>query len=120
MPAKKQKIGRPLRVEASVADEAARGGRAKRLIKAELLKVAVNYEELSLRLKKEGIAIPPTILNRKINRGAFSAEFFLQCLLAIGVEELRLKGKSVPRYIPAMQSLADGLASVAAKGKVRR
>lgn len=120
MPYENQKRGRPLRVETGVTGDAARGEQAKRLLKSQLEKNGVNYEELSHRLKKVGISIPPTILNRKINRGTFSAEFFVECLVALGVEELRLKGKSVPRQVPAMQSLADGLASMAAKGKVRR
>lgn len=119
MSSEKQKAGRPLRVEA-VTSETARGEMAKRLLKMQLKEAGVDYDELSRRLKQAGVVIPPNILNRKINRGAFSAEFFLECLEAIGVEELRLKDKPVPRHIPAMQSLAAGLASVAAKGKVRR
>lgn len=115
MSIKKQKAGRPLSVETCVTGKVGRGEYAKRLLKVHLSKAGVDYEELSSRLKVIGVVEPAAILNRKINRGTFSADFFLQCLLVIGVVALPLEEVSVP----AIQSLSDALASVA-KGNVRR
>lgn len=50
----------------------------------------VSYAELSARLAKKGLEFSEAALRNKVSRGAFPADFFLQCLGALGVETLRL------------------------------
>jgi len=64
--------------------------KAKKLLKAELKRKGVGYRELAERLSRSGTEIAEQSLNNKISRGGFSAGFFLQCLEAIDVTELRL------------------------------
>jgi hypothetical protein len=50
----------------------------------------VSYAELSGRLAEVGIDLSEAALRNKVSRGGFAADFFLQALRAIGVENLRL------------------------------
>ena len=65
--------------------------KAKRLLRAEMVKHGVSYEELSERLGKMGIEDTPVNLRNKVARGKFMASFFLQCLAAMGVQVVRLE-----------------------------
>ena len=62
----------------------------KRLIRSEMAKRGVGYAELSSRLAEAGVKLSEGALRNKVSRGAFTAEFFLQALNAMGVETLRL------------------------------
>ena len=64
--------------------------KAKRILRAEMVRRNVSYDELSDRLAKMGIALSEKALRSKVSRGAFTADVFLQCLEALGVETLRL------------------------------
>jgi Domain of unknown function (DUF6471) len=64
--------------------------KATNLLKAELARVGLNYEELSNALAKIGIEKTPQNLNKTINLGKFGFDFFLQCAQAIGLKELRI------------------------------
>lgn len=61
---------------------------AWRLLKEEMRKRKVTYQELSQRLEAQGIRESADRLNRKINRRRFSAAFFLACLAALDVRSL--------------------------------
>ena len=64
--------------------------RTKGLLKAELKRRGVTYEDLAQRLARIGITDSEPNIRNKIARGAFTAQFLLQCMEAIGAKELRL------------------------------
>ena len=63
---------------------------AKNILKAELARKGVDYELLATKLNILGVEESYNSINTKINRGAFTFQFFLQCMRAIGVENVRL------------------------------
>lgn len=56
----------------------------KRLLKSELVKRGVSYEELVFLLKEQGCCETKSSVESKISRGRFSATFLIQSLNAIG------------------------------------
>lgn len=62
----------------------------KGTLRAEMTRRAITYEQLSERLAEFGVKDTPVNLRNKVARGGFSAVFFVQCLRAIGVSEIRL------------------------------
>ena len=64
--------------------------RAKRLLKAELKRADVTYEELASRLCAMGLEETKASIASKLSRGAFPATFLLASLKAIGKESLNL------------------------------
>lgn len=64
--------------------------RAAGLIKAELKLQAMTYNDLRDRLAAIGVDEKEANIRNKLNRGTFSAAFFLQCMTALGVETIRL------------------------------
>lgn len=64
---------------------------AKNILKAELARKGIDYETLVTKLKDIGIDESYNSINTKINRGSFSFQFFLQCMRAIGANELNLR-----------------------------
>lgn len=64
--------------------------RAKRLLKAELKRKGVTYAALAEKLRAVGVHETDRNLSNKISRGGFSAAFLIQCLDAIGVQDVRL------------------------------
>jgi len=52
----------------------------------------LTYAELAERLAAIGIKDNERNISNKVNRGTFSAVFFLQCMEAIGVRNLHLNG----------------------------
>ena len=65
-------------------------GLVKGMLKAEIKRRNMTYEQVSARLAEMGIHETPTNLRTKISRGGFSAVFFVQCLRAVGVKSLAL------------------------------
>ncbi len=65
--------------------------KAKRLLRAEMVKRGVTYDDLVAKLAAMGIEETAENLRNKVARGKFMAAFMLQCLRAIGVETLRLE-----------------------------
>ena len=63
---------------------------AKRLIKAELKRVSVSYQDLADKLKEMGIEETEGSIAVKINRGTFPAWFFFAAMKAIGRDNVRL------------------------------
>lgn len=64
--------------------------KAKNLLKSELKRKGVTYAQLAEKLSLMGISETERNLNNKISRGGFTAAFFLQCLDAIGSQQLQL------------------------------
>ncbi|VVM07620.1 DUF6471 domain-containing protein [Methylacidimicrobium tartarophylax] len=65
-------------------------GKVKGLLKAELKRRDITYQELAEKLATAGIAETPENIANKISRGKFSAVFLVQCLAAIGCQTIRL------------------------------
>lgn len=64
--------------------------RVKGILKAELKRRNVSYKQLAEQLEAVGIHETERNINNKISRGGFSATFFVQVLVAIGVKTLHL------------------------------
>lgn len=64
--------------------------KAKNLLKSELKRRGVTYAQLVDKLGALGIRETEPNIRNKIARGGFTAAFFLQCLVAIGCQQLRL------------------------------
>ncbi|HUB14392.1 MAG TPA: DUF6471 domain-containing protein [Acetobacteraceae bacterium] len=65
--------------------------KAKRLLRTEMVKRGVSYEDLSARLRQMGIDDAPVNLRNKVARGKFMASFLLECFAAMGVQVVRLE-----------------------------
>lgn len=63
---------------------------AKRLLRAEMTRRGVTYDDLGARLAALGVNDTAVNIRNKVARGKFSAVFLLQCLAAIGARNLRL------------------------------
>lgn len=63
---------------------------ATNILKAELTRRGIGYEDLHLALKKIGVDKPAVNLNKTINLGKFSFTFFMQCAKAIGLSNVNL------------------------------
>lgn len=63
---------------------------AKRLVKAELKRADVTYEDLAGRLSAMGLPETKASVSNKISRGGFPASFFLAAMKAVGRDVLRL------------------------------
>ena len=64
---------------------------AKGILKSELKRRNLKYADLVMNLSEMGINETEVNIRNKISRGTFTAAFFLQCLLAIGCEQVVLK-----------------------------
>ncbi len=64
--------------------------RVKGLLKAELKRKQLTYDELSRRLAERGIKETPENIANKISRGKFTAVFMIQCLDAVGCHTLHI------------------------------
>ncbi len=63
---------------------------ATNMIKVELARAGIGYEELIRRLGEIGVQESYTGIAAKINRGTFSFMFFAQCMKALGIKTVRL------------------------------
>ncbi len=63
---------------------------AKRILKAELARAGVGHKVLVSRLEALGVQDNTAALASRISRGKFTFVFFLQCMRALGVDEVRL------------------------------
>tara|TARA_R110002124_G_scaffold286654_1_gene468158 strand:- start:6537 stop:6767 length:231 start_codon:yes stop_codon:yes gene_type:complete len=64
--------------------------KAKNLLRSELKRKGVTYAQLSDLLSKIDVNENEKNIANKISRGVFTMAFFLQCMSAIDVTELRL------------------------------
>lgn len=64
--------------------------RAANILKAELKRSGLVYEDLIKRLAAAGIDESYKGIANKINRGAFTFAFFMQCMKALGKSSVRL------------------------------
>lgn len=66
------------------------GRKVKGLLKAELKRRDITYQQLAEKLAAIGVRETPENIANKISRGKFSAVFLVQCLEVIGVTNIRL------------------------------
>jgi hypothetical protein len=64
--------------------------KAKGILRAEIKRRNLNYEDLTQKLADIGVEENARNLSNKIARGAFTAAFFIECLEAIGCQLVRL------------------------------
>lgn len=64
--------------------------KVKGLLKAELKRRNISYQELVDKLAALGVTETPENIANKISRGKFTAVFLVQCLEAIGCQTVRL------------------------------
>lgn len=62
----------------------------KGILKAELKRRGVSYNDLVAKLAAIGVNETEPNIRTKISRGGFTAVFFVQCLIAIGAHTVRL------------------------------
>lgn len=70
--------------------EAAWAEDVKRLLRAEMTRRGVTYDQLAERLAEIGVEDSAVNLRNKVARGKFSATFLMQVLTALGCRSLRL------------------------------
>jgi hypothetical protein len=64
--------------------------RVKGLLKAELKRRNVSYAQLVEKLAAIGVVDSEPNIRNKLSRGKFTAVFLVQCLEAIGAQEVRI------------------------------
>jgi hypothetical protein len=64
--------------------------RVKGLLKAELKRRNLSYKDLAEKLGAIGVSETESNIKNKISRGGFTAVFFVQCLVAVGAQTIRL------------------------------
>lgn len=64
--------------------------KARALLKSELVRRDMDYHKLAEKLQAIGQDENYNKINTKVNRGTFSLAFFLSCMEALGVKEVRL------------------------------
>jgi hypothetical protein len=65
----------------------------KRLLRAEMARHGVTYDDLAEKLAAIGVRDTAVNLRNKVSRGKFSAIFLVQCLAAMGARSLWLDGE---------------------------
>lgn len=63
---------------------------AKGILKGELKRRNVSYQELTSKLAEIGVHETPQNIANKISRGRFTAVFMLQCLGVIGCRRIEI------------------------------
>lgn len=64
--------------------------RTKRILRGEMKRRGVGYNELAALLNDIGIPENPRNIANKVARGGFSAVFLIQCLIAMGARDVRV------------------------------
>jgi len=64
--------------------------KAKGLLRAEMTRRGLTYQQLTEKLAEKGIKEDEHNLRNKVARGKFTAAFLLQCLEAMDVKDVRL------------------------------
>jgi hypothetical protein len=63
----------------------------KQLLRSEMMRKGINYAGLVEKLAAIGVKDSEANLRNKISRGGFTGAFLIQCLVAMGVNTLRLE-----------------------------
>jgi Domain of unknown function (DUF6471) len=73
------------------AEELTWAEKVKGMLRAEMARRALSYRELAEKLAAIGVTETEANLRNKVSRGGFTAAFFVQCLAAMGVKEIRIE-----------------------------
>lgn len=65
---------------------------ARNILRAELMRRGVSYARLVEALRAIGVEDSEAAIKNKVSRGRFTLVFFLQAMVAIGVDWVRLPG----------------------------
>jgi Domain of unknown function (DUF6471) len=84
----------------------------KNMLRAEMMRRGVSYTTLVELLADIGIADNEFNLRNKVSRGRFTAVFFMQCMLAIGIDVLQ-----IPKTLD--EATGKGAAQRLAKGRTK-
>ena len=76
---------------------------ARNLLRAELMKRGWSYARLADALRELGVEETEASIKNKVSRGRFTFVFFLQAMIAIGADELKL-----PRLEALLRGEFDG------------
>src|SRR2546430_13082420 len=68
-------------IEALMRSDAEWAAEAKRVLRAEMVRSGIRYDELSKKLAEIGVEQLPPSIRMTINRGRFRAMLLLQCLI---------------------------------------
>jgi hypothetical protein len=66
------------------------GDDVKRLLRGEMARRGVTYDQLAERLAAIGIEDSSVNIRNKVARGKFTAVFLIQCMTAMGARSLRI------------------------------
>ncbi len=64
--------------------------KAKGVLKSILARKNIKYHELARRLNDIGVEETKNTIANKISRGSFSFAFFLQCMAALEIDNIRI------------------------------
>ena len=64
--------------------------KATGILRAEIAKRRVTLSDLAMRMNRQGVEITPSNISTKLNRGKFSASFFLQVLDALDCDKIQI------------------------------
>lgn len=62
----------------------------KNMLRAQMMLEGVSYAALAERLAMLGISDNELNLRNKVGRGRFTAVFFMQCMMALGADRLKM------------------------------
>lgn len=62
----------------------------KGMLRAEMTRRGITYDQLAAKLSEIGVKADPHVLRNKVARGGFSAVFFVQCLRAMGCDRVMI------------------------------
>lgn len=62
----------------------------KGILRAEMARRGITYEQLAEKLAEQGVKDTAVNIRNKVARGGFSAVFFVQALRAMGCESVRI------------------------------
>lgn len=96
----------------AAADDKAWEELVKNMLRAEMMRRGISYTTLVERLAEIGIDDNELNLRNKVSRGRFSAVFFMQCMLAVGVDLLQ-----IPKTLE--EAIGKGGAQRLAKGRTQ-
>lgn len=61
---------------------------ARNILKAEIVRRGMTYERIAKRMRDMGIEETSSSIANKMSRGTFSFVFFLQCMRALGADNV--------------------------------
>ncbi len=67
-----------------------RDGEARRILRAEMARRELTYDDLVAALAENGISETNNGIRNKMSRGSFTADYFLHCLSAMKVTSIRV------------------------------